>query len=133
MASDDENVEAWYLEGWCFFLMAEQAKETGAKVEELTWEELARDALDCLEKSQMVFFIYFLHRWFPWLSVRAMQLHVDQQYPDEHLLEHTKELIGQLHALGIRPSEQDDDAADPGQDEDGWEDTSDADSEMEVL
>ena len=29
MASDDQHVEAWYLEGWCLYLMAEHAKETG--------------------------------------------------------------------------------------------------------
>jgi hypothetical protein len=54
MANDDQDVEAWYLEGWCFFLMAEQARENGAKVEELSWEELARDARDCLETCSVV-------------------------------------------------------------------------------
>lgn len=54
MASDDQEVEAWYLEGWCFFLMAEQAKESGEKLEELTWEELARDSMDCLQACQTV-------------------------------------------------------------------------------
>lgn len=54
MASDDQEVEAWYLEGWCFFLMAEQAQENGGKLDDLTWEELARDARDCLETCQMV-------------------------------------------------------------------------------
>ena len=54
MSSDDQEVEAWYLEGWCFFLMAEQAQESGGKLDELTWEELARDARDCLETCQMV-------------------------------------------------------------------------------
>jgi hypothetical protein len=54
MASDDEEVEAWYLEGWCFFLMAEQAREQGGKLDELTWEELARDARDCLETCKTV-------------------------------------------------------------------------------
>lgn len=49
MAVDDQEVEAWYLEGWCFFLMAEQSKETGEKVEELSWQELAQDARDCLD------------------------------------------------------------------------------------
>ena len=29
--------------------MAEQAKETDSKVEDLSWEELAKDALECLE------------------------------------------------------------------------------------
>lgn len=54
MATDDQDVEAWYLEGWCFYLMAEQAKESGSKISELTWEELARDSRDCLENCQMV-------------------------------------------------------------------------------
>jgi hypothetical protein len=54
MASDDEEVEAWYLEGWCFFLMAEQVREQGAKLDELTWEELARDSRDCLETCKTV-------------------------------------------------------------------------------
>ena len=54
MAADDQEVEAWYLEGWCFFLMAEQAKGNGGKLDELTWEELARDARDCLETCQVV-------------------------------------------------------------------------------
>lgn len=58
MASDDQDVEAWYLEGWCFFLMAEEAKEReGGKLDELSWEELARDALDCLETCQMVSYL----------------------------------------------------------------------------
>lgn len=54
MASDDQEVEAWYLEGWCFFLMAEHVKETGENLDDLGWEELARDARDCLETCQMV-------------------------------------------------------------------------------
>ena len=54
MASDDQDVMAWYLQGWCFFLMAEKAKETGIRIEDLTWEELARDARECLETCKTV-------------------------------------------------------------------------------
>ena len=54
MAVDDQEVEAWYLEGWCFFLMAEQAQENDGKLDELTWQELAKDARDCLEACQAV-------------------------------------------------------------------------------
>lgn len=54
IATDDEDVEGWYLEGWCFFLMAEQARETKANVGGLTWEEIAQDSRDCLETCQMV-------------------------------------------------------------------------------
>jgi hypothetical protein len=54
MSADDQDVEAWYLEGWCFFLMSEQAKETGSEIDGLSWEELARDAIDCLETCNVV-------------------------------------------------------------------------------
>jgi hypothetical protein len=54
LASDDENVDAWYLQGWCFFLMAQQVKETGTNIEELDWIELAQDSRDCLETCQNV-------------------------------------------------------------------------------
>ncbi|KAJ3480648.1 hypothetical protein NLI96_g8193 [Meripilus lineatus] len=107
MASDDQEVEAWYLEGWCFFLMAEQAKESGANVEDLTWEELARDARDCLETCQ--------------------SLHLKQEHPDRPLLEHTKELISQLEALGIQPPPDEDE--EDGEDGEGWEDVGDSDDE----
>lgn len=60
MASDDQEVEAWYLEGWCFYLMAEQAKETGQKMEDLTWEELAKDSRDCLETCKAVGFLAYI-------------------------------------------------------------------------
>jgi len=54
MAADDQEVEAWYLEGWCLFLMSESAKETGDKLDDMSWDELAKDARDCLEACQVV-------------------------------------------------------------------------------
>ena len=57
MASDDQEVEAWYLEGWAFYLMAELAHDSpNGKLEgeDLTWEELAKDARDCLETCRNV-------------------------------------------------------------------------------
>jgi len=47
--SDDQEVEAWYLEGWCLLLMSEEAKTQAVDVEGLSWKELAQDARDCLE------------------------------------------------------------------------------------
>lgn len=55
MATDDQEVEAWYLEGWCFFLMSESAKESGdGKLDDMGWEELAKDSRDCLETCKVV-------------------------------------------------------------------------------
>ena len=64
MSADDQEVEAWYLEGWCFFLMSEQAKETGKEVDGLTWHELAKDAGDCLEMCKVVSIIAYLYACF---------------------------------------------------------------------
>ncbi|RDX57294.1 TPR-like protein [Lentinus brumalis] len=111
MATDDQEVEAWYLEGWCFFLMAEQAQESGGKLDELTWEELARDSRDCLETCQM--------------------LHTNLEHPDAPLLEHARELIAKLESLGIHPSPEGDD----DDDGEGWEDLegSDEDGDVEMA
>lgn len=57
MASDDQEVEAWYLEGWAFYLMAELARDSPSgklEGEGLAWEELAKDARDCLETCKHV-------------------------------------------------------------------------------
>ncbi|KNZ81849.1 UPF0661 TPR repeat-containing protein C16D10.01c [Termitomyces sp. J132] len=112
MSSDDQEVEAWYLEGWCFFLMSEQAREMGGTIDDLTWQELAKDARDCLETCKT--------------------LHTNQQHPDTPLLEHVTELISKLDALGVTPSPMD---APDDEGDDGWEDaddSSDSDGDVEM-
>ncbi|KAG6890120.1 hypothetical protein C0992_003073 [Termitomyces sp. T32_za158] len=103
MSSDDQEVEAWYLEGWCFFLMSEQARETGGTIDDLTWQELAKDSRDCLETCRV--------------------LHTNQQHPDTPLLEHVGELVDKLEALGVAMSPMD---APDDEGDDGWEDVDDA-------
>lgn len=61
--SDDQEGEAWYLEGWCMLLMSEEAKANNTDVEGLSWKELAQDARDCLETCVTV-------RSFPKRSLR---------------------------------------------------------------
>ena len=118
MSSDDQEVEAWYLEGWCFHVMSEQAQESGGSVDGLTWQELAKDSRDCLETCQVVSYIYIYtaneHTNVPPFLTK---LHRNQDHPDKPLLEHTKELIEKLDSLGI--------AASPLEDEDGAEDEDD--------
>jgi hypothetical protein len=41
---DDEEVEGWYLQGWCFVLLGEG----------LGREEVKQDARDCLETCRIV-------------------------------------------------------------------------------
>lgn len=124
--TDDQEVEAWYLEGWCFMLMSEDAKEKGIKVEDLSWDELARDAHDCLETCRHVSKnVQSFH-----LSSSILnypQLHESQHHPDTALLQHAQELISQLVELGIEPRNDEDQGSE-------WEDVSnseDDDVEME--
>ncbi|KAG8212982.1 hypothetical protein J3R82DRAFT_11368 [Butyriboletus roseoflavus] len=103
LAADDENIKGWYLMGWAWWLLAERKKEgdvsttVGLDGHALEWQDMTRDARDCLEMCQT--------------------LHTSQGHPDLPLLEHVKELIGTLDALGIQPS--------PAEEEDGsdeeWE------------
>ncbi|KAJ7285007.1 hypothetical protein C8J57DRAFT_1290131 [Mycena rebaudengoi] len=112
MASDDQEVEAWYLEGWCFFLMSEKAQENGGKLDELSWQELATDARDCFATCEV--------------------LHTNEGHPDTPLLEHVKELVTKLEALGILPSPVDEDDGQEGE----WEDmdgSEDGDGDVEMA
>ncbi|KEP47611.1 UPF0661 TPR repeat protein [Rhizoctonia solani 123E] len=99
VAEDDQDVEAWYLEGWCLWGMSERVK-AGEKLgggekgkekqeisdEELGWEDLARDARDCLETCKM--------------------LHIGQEHADKPMLTHVEELLAQLDQLGIKASSE---------------------------
>ncbi|TFK27127.1 TPR-like protein [Coprinopsis marcescibilis] len=109
MASDDQDVEAWYLEGWCFYLMAEKAQEDGGSYDGLTWQELAKDSRDCLETCRV--------------------LHRNQEHPDVPISEHVEELIAKLAAQGVTPSPIDD-----GDDDGEWDDlvSEDGDSDVEM-
>ncbi|KAJ7035086.1 hypothetical protein C8F04DRAFT_1210500 [Mycena alexandri] len=95
MASDDQEVEAWYLEGWCFFLISRQ------------------DARDCLATCEV--------------------LHTNEGHPDTPLLEHVKELVAKLDALGIKPSPV---GEDDGEGQGEWEDvdgSEDEDGDVEMA
>lgn len=61
LAADDANVEGWYLMGWAWWLLAQckkdgdvTAAELGEDVQQLEWQDMARDARDCLETCQTV-------------------------------------------------------------------------------
>ncbi|TFK95488.1 hypothetical protein BDV98DRAFT_608921 [Pterulicium gracile] len=127
MGEDDEEVEAWYLEGWCFWLMAEKALEAGGALkvddgtgfaegkegEKIEWKDLARDARDCLDTCEMMF--------------------LATKHPDAPLLEHARELIAKLQEAGVEKSEDDDEeewgGIGGGETED-WEDDDDDDVDM---
>lgn len=107
LAADDTDAEAWYLDGWAHFLIAEVSHEAGQE----GWEDEAREARDSLES--------------------CLALHVAQDHPDLPLREHARELVAKLEALGIKPSPdgEDEGEGEEWEDEDGSED-GDGDVEM---
>ncbi|KAG8902744.1 hypothetical protein FRB99_004169 [Tulasnella sp. 403] len=96
LSEDDQQVEAWYLQGWCFYLMAEDVKD-GKEVPglgETTLLELKQDSRNCLETCK--------------------ELHKSQEHPDEQIIEHVNELIGELEADGVHASK-------PGEEPEEWD------------
>lgn len=109
VGEDDTSVEVWYLGGWGLYLMGEKQKNGRTKAGNGDGESWK---VSWISSRQ-------------WLS-HSLRLFDQQDYEDERLGEHAKELLAKLNAeLGGGAVE--------GEDEDGdeWEDEgSDADEEM---
>lgn len=57
LASDDQEVMGWYLEGWCLLLMSENMRASSTTAEGVTWTDLAHDARECLDMCKNVRFL----------------------------------------------------------------------------
>ncbi|KAF2461031.1 hypothetical protein BDY21DRAFT_334110 [Lineolata rhizophorae] len=113
---DDQSVEAWYLGGWCQYLMAQKAAEAlqgKGKADENTDEEVAAAAKTRLKQSK------------DWLE-NSLKLYALLEYEDDRLKDHAEELVGEIKAsLGDAGEEE-------GSDDGEWEDAEDEeDEEME--
>ncbi|KAJ2966540.1 hypothetical protein NUW58_g10641 [Xylaria curta] len=103
VGEDDQSVEVWYLGGWSLYVMGEKQKDN--KAEE-----------DCKAS---------------WISSRVwlnqcLHLYKLQNYEDERLGEHARELLAAIgKELGEAPEGKEDD-----DDESGWEDD-ESDEEMQ--
>ncbi|EED24266.1 TPR domain protein [Talaromyces stipitatus ATCC 10500] len=94
---DDESVEAWYLGGWCLYLLAEKEKQDSS-------EEKRHESMVASRE---------------WLK-QSLKLYQKLEYEDERLRDHALELVQELNKeLG---DDMDDDSDDgpvfPGGDED---------------
>ncbi|KAL9090691.1 MAG: hypothetical protein Q9165_005179 [Trypethelium subeluteriae] len=111
---DDQSVEAWYLGGWCQFLVAEAQKENTNATSNGTVHEEQLAAEDVMKSSQK------------WL-LNSLKLFEQLEYEDERLGDHAKELLATLNN-NLGPPVEDD-----GADDDEWEDEEvDEDDEMEA-
>ncbi|KAF9887810.1 hypothetical protein FE257_009616 [Aspergillus nanangensis] len=116
---DDQSVEAWYLGGWCLYLLAEkQQTPKDTEVEASESPESRRQASLVASRE--------------WLK-QGLSLYGILQYEDERLRDHANELVQEMNKeLG---EDMEDDEAEDGEDgEEEWDDDigseSDGDQEM---
>ncbi|KZV68291.1 TPR-like protein [Peniophora sp. CONT] len=104
LAADDTDAEAWYLEGWAHFLIAESLNP------DPEWIDEAREARDSLES--------------------CLALHVAQDHPDMPLRDHARELVEKLEALGVKASPEGEEEGEEGWEDDIGSEDGDGDVEM---
>ncbi|KAL8956529.1 MAG: hypothetical protein Q9193_005976 [Seirophora villosa] len=114
---EDTSVEAWYLGGWCMYLTAE--RRTQKKATNL-------QAVDGLEDDARKASLMSSRDWL----TNSLRLYESQDYEDERLQDHARELVRDLDA------ELGDEHEDPSNEEDGaeeedWE--SDSDDEDQAM
>lgn len=102
VTDDDHSVEAWYLGGWCLYIMGDKERNKVSKYNngssadpeewKLTWKTSRQWLMQCLKLYQL------------------------QEYEDERLGEHAKELLQDINKEIGEPAEGE---------EDEWEDATD--------
>lgn len=113
---DDGSVEAWYLGGMAHYTLGEKGKSEASSTEN---GDKSAEPKDSWKKEWV--------RARQWLS-QCLLLFEAQEYEDERLGEHAKELLATVNAeVGDLPDEDDDD-----EDGAGWEDVDeDGDEDMD--
>jgi Tfp pilus assembly protein PilF len=103
VAEDDSSVEAWYLGGWCLYLLAErQQSQANGSAD----GEVSDSTKDLLQRSRR------------WLQ-QSLNLYNLLEYEDDRLQEHALELVKSLNLTLGEPDAEEEEAA---ADEDDWED-----------
>lgn len=104
---DDQSVEAWYLGGWCQFLMAQKASKNRGEEDGEAGGQTEREVRELLRDSR------------EWLD-NCLRLYESLEYEDERLMEHTKELVEGLEkVIGAEGDEKEDEWEDDEEEEDG--------------
>ena len=104
VGEDDSSVEAWYLGGWGLYILGEKQKNGEVKGQDGDGESWR---VSWISSRQ-------------WLD-HSLRLFQQQDYEDERLGEHAKELLAKINAElgGVAPAEEEDgDDSDDGSDED---------------
>jgi len=113
---DDESVEGWYLGGWCALLMAGRGREKETEdddaMEETKEEQKSEEEWKALRITGR-----------EWLR-NSLRLYEIQEYKDDRLRDHARELVEDLDKeLGEIGEDED------GDGDEGWEDEHDENGE----
>ena len=108
---DDSSVEAWYLGGWCYYLIA-RSPDSDVEKACSTAEKLPDDAA-----SELVILLDCSRQWLQ----KSLQLCETREYEDDRLRDHAMELVAELNEE-LGPQSLGDEAA---EDEAVWEDVED--------
>lgn len=83
VAEDDESVEAWYLGGWCLFLMGEGNGQQKQELNQVKGGQEADEPLAMLRRSRTSL-------------GKSLELYERFEYEDDRLRDHALELVGEL-------------------------------------
>lgn len=108
VTDDDQSVEAWYLGGWCLYIVGEKIRD--GKMAQTSGGDL-EDWKNVWESARQ------------WLTM-CLQLYEAQEYEDERLGDHAVELRTSINKVLGEPAEGEEDGSgsDDGEDEDEDED-----------
>ena len=117
---DDHSVEAWYLGGWCQYLLAEREKaahQNDNRIKANANSDGEEDVVAAMKGSRH------------WLKT-SMRLYELLDYEDERLFQHAKELVAELDSV-LGPEDEQAEAGEEYDDEwAGIEDDEEVDEEM---
>jgi len=109
---DDTSVEAWYLGGWCLYLIAQQQgamEQNGSEQKEVLADH------EHIVRSRK------------WL-LKALKLYGKLEYEDDRLKEHAEELVAELNRTLGEPQEGEEEEEEPS-----WEDVDEDEGEDEDM
>ncbi|KAI0014656.1 TPR domain-containing protein [Xylariomycetidae sp. FL0641] len=123
VADDDQSVETWYLGGWGLYVSGEKLREKKSQSQDGEKGKENKKEDDTGEEDWKAAWISSR----VWLN-QCLHLYALQEYEDERLGEHAKELLAAIaKELGEAPAGEGEDDGDEGDD---WEDEDDSDEEM---
>lgn len=117
---DDESVEAWYLGGWCQYLVAGNKKESLGGENGHAKQSDEQDEIKAIMKGSR-----------HWLRT-SIKLYQFLEYQDDRLYDHALELVEDLDMV-LGPEDEQAEGAEEssGEEWDGIEDNADADERMD--